>query len=106
MTAVDGAATGYRPHATLTFGTELRRQATRRRTQLTLGFMLLLPLIILVAFEFGSPGGGGGDRGQFSALADIATSGGLNFALFTLLVSASFLLVVVVALFHGDTIAS
>lgn len=106
---VDGAASGYRPAATLSFAIELRRQASRRRTQLTLGFMLLLPLIILVAFEFGRSnggGGGGGSRGQFSALADIATSGGLNFALFTLLVSASFLLVVVVALFCGDTVAS
>ena len=105
---VHGGAAGYRPQATLTFVTELRRQASRRRTQLTLGFMLLLPLIILVAFEFGSSngGGGGGSRGQFAALADIATSGGLNFALFTLLVSASFLLVVVVALFCGDTVAS
>ena len=107
-THMDGAAGGYRAEATLTFATELRRQATRRRTQLTLGFMVLLPLVILVAFEFGrsSGGGGGGSRGQFAALADIATSGGLNFALFTLLVSASFLLVVVVALFCGDTVAS
>jgi ABC-2 type transport system permease protein len=105
---VRGAATGYRPTATLTFVTELRRQASRRRTQLTLGFMLALPLIILVAFEIGRPngGGGGGNRGQFASLADIATAGGLNFALFTLLVSASFLLVVVVALFCGDTVAS
>jgi len=104
----DGGAAGYRPEATLTFVTELRRQASRRRTQLTLGFVLLLPLIILVAFELGGSngGGGGGSRGQFAALADIATSGGLNFALFTLLVSASFLLVVVVALFCGDTVAS
>jgi ABC-2 type transport system permease protein len=106
---VDGAgARGYRATGTLTFRTELRRQATRRRTQLSLGFMVLLPLIILVAFEFGGNGNsrGGGDRGQFAALADIATGGGLNFALFTLLVSASFLLVVVVALFCGDTVAS
>jgi len=105
---LDGAADGYRPMATLTFVTELRRQASRGRTQLTLGFMALLPLIILVAFEFGrsNGGGGGGSRGRFAALADIATSGGLNFALFTLLVSASFLLVVVVALFCGDTVAS
>jgi len=105
---LDGAARGYRPTATLTFATELRRQASRRRTQFTLGFMLLLPLIILIAFEFGrsNGGGGGGNRGQFAALADIATSGGLNFALFTLLVSASFLLVVVVALFCGDSVAS
>ena len=105
---LDGAADGYRPTATLTFVTELRRQASRGRTQLTLGLMALLPLIILVAFEFGrsNGGGGGGSRGRFAALADIATSGGLNFALFTLLVSASFLLVVVVALFCGDTVAS
>jgi len=107
--AVDGGAAGYLPRATLTFATELRRQALRRRTQLTLGFMLALPLIVLAAFELSrrqGGGGGGGGRGQFAALAEIATSGGLNFALFTLLVSSSFLLVVVVALFCGDTVAS
>lgn len=108
-TVADGAAPGYHPTATLTFLTELRRQAGRRRTQLTLGFMLALPVVILLAFEFGRSGrggGGGGSRGQFGQLADIATTGGLNFALFTLLVSASFLLVVVVALFCGDSVAS
>lgn len=99
-------ATGYRPHATLTYRTEFRRQLNRRRTQLTLGFMFLLPLIILIAFEFGGDGRNGNGRGEFASLAAIATSGGLNFALFALLVSASFLLVVVVALFCGDTIAS
>jgi ABC-2 type transport system permease protein len=92
---------------TLTVWTELRRQATRRRTQLTLGFMVVLPLIILLAFEFGRDRGNGrAGRNQFAALADIATDGGLNFALFTLLVSSGFLLIVVVALFHGDTVAS
>jgi ABC-2 type transport system permease protein len=106
LSTVDGSAAGYRPTRTLTFRTELRRQASRRRTQLSLGFMVVLPLVILLAFEFGGGNGGGGDRGQFAALADIAKSGGLNFALFTLLVSASFLLVVVVALFCGDTVAS
>src|SRR5436190_1808048 len=45
-------------------------------------------------------------RGEFSAFVDLATGGGLNFALFTLFVSAGFLLVVVVALFCGDTVAS
>jgi hypothetical protein len=75
---------------------------------LTLGFMVVLPLIILFAFELGARNGNrrGGRSNQFAALADIATSGGLNFALFTLLVSAGFLLIVVVALFHGDTVAS
>jgi ABC-2 type transport system permease protein len=103
---VDGSATGYRPTRTLTFRTELRRQVSRRRTQLTLGFMVVLPLIILLAFEFGGDNGDRRGRTQFAALADIATAGGLNFALFTLLVSAGFLLVVVVALCHGDTVAS
>jgi len=104
-TTMDGSAVGYRPTRTLTFRTELRRQASRRRTQLALGFMVVLPLIILIAFEFGDDNGGGSRRSQFAALADIATAGGLNFALFTLLVSSSFLLIVVVALFCGDTVA-
>ena len=104
---MDGGASGYRSGATLTLLTEVLRQASRRRSHLTLGFMVALPLIILFAFEVGRPSSGGGPRrGEFAAMADIATSGGLNFALFTLLVSSSFLLVVVVALFCGDTVAS
>ena len=109
MTAVldDGAATGYRPGRTLSFTTEFRRQASRRRTHLALGFMVVLPLIILAAFQFDTDDDDDRrGRGQFSALVDLATSGGLNFALFTIFVSASFLLVVVIALFFGDTIAS
>jgi ABC-2 type transport system permease protein len=88
-------------------GTEARRQASRPRTRIALAFMVVLPLIILGAFEFGNPGRG--DRGEgvtFSNIVDVATSGAANFALFTLLVSASFLLIVVVALFFGDTVAS
>jgi ABC-2 type transport system permease protein len=101
-----GGAVGYRPGRTLSLRTELRRQASRRRTQLGLGFMVLLPLIILTAFQLdgGEEDAGGG--GEFSRLSDLATSGGPNFTLFTLLVSAGFLLVVVVALFCGDTVAS
>ncbi|TDB70327.1 ABC transporter permease [Micromonospora sp. KC721] len=101
-----GAAVGYRPSATMPFLAEFRRQASRRRTQLALGFMVLLPLIILIAFQFGSGDDDRDGRGEFSSLADLATSGGLNFTLFSILVSASFLLVVVVALFCGDTVAS
>ena len=100
------AATGYRPSATLPIWAEVKRQASRRRTQLALGFMALLPLIVLVAFEFGGSGDDDNGGGQFSSLVDLATSGGLNFALFSIFVSASFLLVVVVALFCGDTVAS
>jgi ABC-2 type transport system permease protein len=101
-----GGAPGYRPRATLPIVAEIRRQAARRRTQLALGFMLVLPLIILLAFQFGGGDDDDNGRGEFGSLVELATSGGLNFALFTIFVSASFLLVVVVALFCGDTVAS
>jgi ABC-2 type transport system permease protein len=102
-----GAATGYRASATLGVWAEVRRQASRRRTQLSLGFLVLLPLIILLAFELGSDSNNDDNGGgAFASLVDLATSGGLNFALFCLAVSAGFLLVVVVALFCGDTVAS
>jgi ABC-2 type transport system permease protein len=103
---MSAAATGYRPSATLPLLAEIRRQASRRRTQLALGFMVLLPVIILIAFEFGGNDDDDNGGGAFSSLVDLATSGGLNFALFSIFVSAGFLLVVVVALFCGDTVAS
>jgi len=103
----NGAAEGYNPTRTLTFASEFVRQWKRRRTQLALGFMMLLPVILLIAFELGDGDDDGGNgRGQFSALVDVAVAGGLNFALFAVFVSSSFLLVVIFALFHGDTIAS
>lgn len=101
-----GAAPGYRPSATLPIWAEFRRQASRRRTQLALGFMVLLPLIILIAFQFPQEDDDRNGGGEFASLIDLATTGGLNFTLFTIFVSASFLLVVVVALFCGDTVAS
>ena len=105
---MSAAAVGYRASRTLPIWAEIRRQATRRRTQLALGFMVVLPLIILVAFEFGSNNSSSdeNDGGAFGSLIDLATSGGLNFALCCLGVSSGFLLVVVVALFNGDTVAS
>ena len=79
-----------------TIGTELRRQASRPRTRIALAFMVVLPLIVLGAFEFGRTSGGdnGNPGGAFANLVDVATAGGPNFALFTLLVSSNFLLVV------------
>ena len=100
-------APAFDAHRTLRFRLELVRQLHRRRTQVTLAFMVALPLMILLAFEVG--GGGDGDGGggaAFTSIVDVALSGGLNFTLFTLFVSSSFLIVVVVALFHGDTIAA
>ena len=92
-----------------TIGTELRRQASRPRTRIALAFMVVLPLIVLGAFEFDRTGGNDtadNPAGAFANLINVATAGGPNFALFTLLVSSNFLLVVVFALFFGDTVAS
>jgi ABC-2 type transport system permease protein len=103
MTA-QGAAPGYRPAATLPLWVELVRQLRRRRTLLTLGFLAVLPVLLWLAFKIGQD-----DRNRSSGgatLIDLATAGGPNFVVFTLFSTASFLLVVVMALFFGDTVAS
>ena len=106
MTSSDaGGAVAYRPGRTLSFGAEVARQLTRRRTQIALGFLVVLPLILVAAFKLGRPNDPNSATAGTS-LADIATSGGANFTLFTLYVSSGFLLLVIVALFCGDTVAS
>jgi ABC-2 type transport system permease protein len=100
-----GAAPGYRPGRTLSFGTELRRQLTRSRTRYAIGFLALLPLLLLGAFQIGGPSGDDQPGQRGASLVDVATAGGPNFAAFTLFASGGFLIVVVVALFCGDTVA-
>ncbi|GAA4887906.1 ABC transporter permease [Saccharopolyspora cebuensis] len=98
----DGSVVGYRPQHTLPLRVELARQLSRRRTRLALAFLVLLPVLLLAAFEIGEQDSGG--RGP--TLAEMATGSGLNFAVFTLYASTGFLLAVVVALFFGDSVAS
>lgn len=98
----DGASAHYRARRTLGIGVELRRQLTRRRTQIALGFQAVLPFLLIAAFLFGNDS----RRGPVPGLVDLATEGAGNFTVFTLFVSCGFLLVVVVALFAGDTVAS
>ena len=96
-------APGYSPHRTLPFRVEFVRQLRRWRTIVAFAVLLALPWILVAAFELsGPPSAGNGTPG----LVTVATQGGLNFAAFSLFVSAGFLLVVVVALFCGDTVAS
>jgi ABC-type transport system involved in multi-copper enzyme maturation permease subunit len=96
-------AAGYHPRRTLPFTVEFVRQLRRRRTMIAFGLLLLLPWILVGAFEVsGSSSAGNGTPG----LVAVATQGGLNFAAFSVFVSAGFLLVVAVALFCGDTVAS
>ena len=99
---IHGAASGYRATATLPLRVELVRQLRRRRTVLTVGFLTLLPFLLWIAFKVGRD-----DRNRGGAtLVDLATASGLNFVVFTMFSTVSFLLVVVVALFFGDTVAS
>ncbi len=98
--AVDRAP-GYRPDRTLRLGVEAVRQLRRRRTAVMFGLLAALPWILVAAFGLGGDSDDPG--GDFF---DLATASGLNFAAFTLMVSSNFLLVVTVALFCGDTVAS
>jgi ABC-2 type transport system permease protein len=100
--APDGSVVGYRAGRTLRIRIELIRQLRRRRTQLMLGFLVLLPWILWAAFEFGTS-----DNARRSGgFVDLATASAPNFVVFTLFASGTFLLPVVVSLFFGDTVAS
>jgi len=99
-----GAVAGYRPERTLRLWVELRRQFKRRRTLGVLILMVALPLILIAALQLGAS-----DNAQQNNrinLVDVATDSGLNFTLFVLFATTSFFLVVVFALFFGDTVAS
>ncbi|OZE23362.1 ABC transporter permease [Rhodococcus sp. 05-2255-1e] len=101
-THADGRAAGYSGGRTLPFRTELRRQLGRRRTQLAIGFLALLPVILVVAFTVGSSSADSDAGG----LIELGTRGGMNFTVFAMFMSVGFLLIVVVALFFGDSVAS
>ncbi|MTD16775.1 ABC transporter permease subunit [Nakamurella sp. YIM 132087] len=96
-----GVPVGFKAGRTLPVRVELARQLRRRRTQLSLAFMVLLPIILVIAFSVGDDNGG-----NRSSFVDLAGAGAANFAMVTLFFSTSFLLIVVIALFFGDTIAS
>ena len=104
-TLVEGTevASGYRPGRTLPLRVELARQLKRRRTLIMGGILAALPFVLVVAFAIG--GSPSGRDGQVT-LMDTATASGANFAAVNLFVSAGFLLVIPVALFCGDTVAS
>ncbi|MGW1026338.1 ABC transporter permease [Streptomyces sp. NPDC002577] len=96
-------AHGYRAGRTLPLRVELVRQLKRRRTLVMGAVLAVLPFVLVVAFAIG--GDPGGRNGQVT-LMDTATASGANFAATCLFVSAGFLLVIPVALFCGDTVAS
>ncbi|UXY27655.1 ABC transporter permease [Streptomyces sp. HUAS TT20] len=96
-------AFGYRAGRTLPLRVELVRQLKRRRTLIMGGILAVLPFVLVIAFAIG---GDPGSRNGQVTLMDTATASGANFAAVNLFVSAGFLLVIPVALFCGDTVAS
>jgi ABC-2 type transport system permease protein len=98
----DGAVAGYRADRTLRLSVELKRQLTRRRTQLVLGLVALLPFILVISFQVGSSN----PNRRTGGFIDLATASAPNFVVLALFVSGTFLLPMIVALFFGDTIAS
>jgi ABC-2 type transport system permease protein len=99
-----GAAAGYRPGRTLRLAVELRRQFARRRTLGVVALMVALPLLLIAALKLGASEDAG-ENNRIN-LVDVATASGLNFTLFVLFATTGFFLVVVYALFFGDTVAS
>lgn len=83
----------------LTWRAEARRQWGRKRTRWVVGLVLVLPLILVGAFAVngGSSGSGGG-------FVSVATRGGANFAMFTVLMSAQLLLPIFGAMLVGDAV--
>ncbi|MER6181436.1 ABC transporter permease [Streptomyces sp. NPDC047461] len=103
MSTLTETASGYKAGRTLPLRVELIRQLKRRRTIVMGGILAALPFVLLVAFAIGGEPGG---RNNTVSLMDTATASGANFAAVNLFVSAGFLLVIPVALFCGDTVAS
>jgi ABC-2 type transport system permease protein len=98
-----GAVAGYRPERTLRLSVELRRQFKRRRTLGVFVLMAALPLVLIGALQLG--GSEEAAESNQINLVDVATASGLNFTLFVLFATTGFFLVVVYALFFGDTVA-
>lgn len=95
-------APGYRAGRTLPLRVEAVRQLRRRRTMVIGGALAAMPLLILAAIRIGgSPG-----REGRTTFIELATASGLNFATTMLFMGTGFLLVIPVALFCGDTVAS
>jgi ABC-2 type transport system permease protein len=86
----------------LPLSAELGRQGRRRRTIGIFTVLAVLPLVLLLAFWLGDDGSSSGERG----FVDLAQESGANLVVFTLFASTSFLLIVIVALFAGDTVPS
>lgn len=87
---------------------EFRRQLTRKRTLVAFLLVFALPLIVVAAVKFGPSSNGDGGRfgGGDLDLVGLATAGGWNFALTMVFFASGFLLLILISMFCGDTVAS
>ncbi|MFM8452548.1 MAG: ABC transporter permease [Acidimicrobiaceae bacterium] len=100
---------GYSPSKTLPYRVELYRQLKRKRTAIAYLFVVSLPVLVAIAVKFGPSGNSGGPTRLGSGTTDLiglATIGASNFTVTMLYFATPFLLVTVIALFNGDTVAS
>lgn len=99
-----GAAPGYSPGRTLTVRVELARQLRRRRTLVMAALLAALPIVLIIALAVGTDDEGRGNGRP--SMFDVATASGLNLTATVLIAGTGFLLVIPVALYFGDAVAS
>jgi ABC-2 type transport system permease protein len=85
------------------------RQLKRKRTLFAYIFVMSLPIIVALAVKFGTSGNSTGPTRFGSGTADLiglATKGAANFTSTMFYFATPFLLVAVISIFNGDTVAS
>lgn len=87
---------------TLPIRVEFARQISQWRVRVVLIIFALLPIVVRLAFLIGGAGGPAAGR---TDLAAFAQASGTTFTAFILVITAGFLLTLVVALLFGDMIA-
>ncbi len=80
-------------------GVEMRKQVRRTRTYVGFGILAVIPIIFTVAFKANPP------KGPNREFLDLATASGINLTIAALTAVSAFLLIVVVALFAGETVS-
>jgi ABC-2 type transport system permease protein len=99
----------YQANKTLPYRVEFKRQFFRKRTFFAYLFVASLPIIVAAAVKLGPSGHSGGPTRLGSGTLDLiglATKGAANFTVTMFYFAVPFLLVTVIALFAGDTVAS
>ena len=99
----------YRASKTLPYRLEMYRQLKRKRTLFAYLFVISLPVIVALAVKFGTSGNSTGPTRFGSGTADLiglATKGAANFTTTMFYFATPFLLIAVISIFNGDTVAS